>query len=223
MKKIFISKILVVLCFVGTNAQVVLPKEYNTYLTPFPRSYFHTPSFQVDSLKDGYWVQFYQTRDGSKRVGSVWQMEKGKIIGKESRYNYYQKIDMERYYRDGKRFAEVEYFYENGAKKDSTIYSNNKEELYLKTWYPNGQVRIDASWLEQKTYYENGQMQTNKKFDESGRLDGEALFFDSKGKVKYKGKWVNGNPTEDQFYKGRKIKFDKLRSKLKYIIKHKAV
>jgi antitoxin component YwqK of YwqJK toxin-antitoxin module len=182
-------------------------------------------TYKYDSLLDGHWIQYYEM--DSSKIARIFDIKNGKLDGVEYLIDFGQRIDHIRYYEKGEQVGSS-YFFENGNRKDSVRYSKVYKNEYRKSWYQDGKVRSEAHYDTQVFWYDNGQKKFEKRFNEDGFLDGEVIYWNVDGSIRYQGWWASGKAIEPQSYSGnrrkkRKIKFDNLPKKDKAQIVYNAL
>lgn len=108
-------------------------------------------------------------------------------------------------------------YYSNGNLKSEITYKNNRPDGYAKIYYENGKVSEEGIWKGTKWvgkynfYHENGNKAYEWSFNEKGKRSGEQKYFYEDGKLRIKGKWIDGkeNGVVTEFYADGNIKSEK--------------
>ena len=183
------------------TSKYILPKQYNRLSILYPyNGHYHTPAYSYDTLKDGIWVQFFES-DPSKPA-LAWSINNGKQEGAEYFVSLTGLIERVNHYDKGVLVGGLHY-YDNGIKKDSIRYSPDYENKYLMSWYFNGKIRNVVKHDLQEYWYESGQKKFEKRFNTKGQLNGEILYWDEEGQIKYRGQWADGEPKESYFRRSK--------------------
>ena len=139
--------------------------------------------------KQGRWVEFYPS--GAKKTET--QYYNGKVNGVQRNFDQSGRLVAEQRYVDGKPFT---------VENDTTLEETEIAE-YKKTYYDNGRVRTEGSFLHNlpigihKEYDESGKLVKSREYTSESVLVGEGLF-DENGKRT--GKWRLYDGYWDYFY-----------------------
>lgn len=91
--------------------------------------------------------------------------------------------------RNGRTVSKRTAFFENGNIAESGTYSISQHG-----WSWNVPVGVV------KNYFENGQLKSEISYNENGNLDGESLFFDSKGTLLKKLSYANDKLVNEEVF-----------------------
>lgn len=148
-----------------------------------------------------------------------------KVVSSKSKAEYYRLVTLDTY---GKPQGIVKDYYITGELQWEGIMSyidkyDNKNDISegLSTWYyKNGKKSRQSTMKGDKeigttTYwYENGNIARTCVYNDNGELNGEYIDYYENGKLKFKGTFSNGNPTDkwfiecDEFEKCNKIFYE---------------
>lgn len=117
----------------------------------------------------------------------------GKVNGKCKGYYANGKIAREYECKDGKLNGKDKKYYRNGNLESETEWKDGKVDGIIKLYYESGKLSAhseskNGKLVYTRMYYESGQLQFE------GDTNGQGTEYNENGSIKYKGKFVNGEP-----------------------------
>lgn len=106
---------------------------------------------------------------------------------------------------NGKMEGPSKSYYPSGQLEIECAYKADLHEGPYKEYYANGKLRIEGTFKngvqvgELKEYYSNGMLKNTVNLDESGKQNGESIFYDIDGKKYHQLEFVKGNVTKITF------------------------
>lgn len=150
-------------------------------------------------------------RDSNNQKQGWW-----KIYNDDGKYKGYETNQLveEGEYLNNKKTGVWTKYYPNGNKKHELTFANNIANGYAKIYYRNGQLQEEGIWKmnqwagEYKYYYENGTLKYDWNYNESGKREGQQLYFHENGMLQYLGDWKGGKEAGElvEYYEDGSIK-----------------
>lgn len=133
--------------------------------------------------------------------------------GKYKGYEANQLVEEGEYLNNKKTGVWTKYF-PNGNKKHELTFANNITNGYAKIYYRNGQLQEEGIWKmnrwagQYKYYYEDGTLKYDWNYNESGKREGQQLYFHENGMLMYIGEWKGGKEAGElvEYYDNGSIK-----------------
>jgi antitoxin component YwqK of YwqJK toxin-antitoxin module len=128
-----------------------------------------------------------------------------------------KQIEKEGLYKNNRKTGIWKTYYKNGNLKSEITYKNNRPDGYAKIYYKNGKLSEEGYWKGTKWvgnynfYHENGNKAYEWSFNEQGKRSGEQKYYYEDGKLRIKGKWVDGkeNGVVTEYYADGNVKSEK--------------
>lgn len=133
--------------------------------------------------------------------------------GKYKGYEANQLVEEGEYLNNKKTGIWTKY-YPNGNKKHELTFANNIANGYAKIYYRSGQLQEEGIWKmnrwagEYKYYFEDGTLKYDWNYNESGKREGQQLYFHENGMLMYIGEWKGGKEAGElvEYYEDGSIK-----------------
>lgn len=113
--------------------------------------------------------------------------------------------EIDAYFLGGKQNGLFESYGSHGKLLEKVHYKNGRLDGLGETWYSNGNKRSITHCKDDKTvghdikYYKNQKIERDINYNQDGKPDGEAVWYDPSGNLLAKGIYKNGSPWDGSF------------------------
>jgi antitoxin component YwqK of YwqJK toxin-antitoxin module len=101
-------------------------------------------------------------------------------------------------YEEGKKIGVWKTYYPNGNIKSEITYTNNRPKGYAKMYYENGKMQEEGIWEnnrwvgDYKAYHSNGQLFYDFAYNNTGKREGQQKYYYENGQMMMKGEMKDG-------------------------------